>query len=67
MTHISTRCGDFLLDVYGGGVAVALTRKANPQHLYWQGDEAADIMQRLGDNYTQQAFAGLWDDYGAEQ
>ena len=64
MTHTSVHCGNFLLDVWGGGTSVALTHQPDGLSVHWQGDEASDILNELeGLDYKPSAFTSLWDIY----
>jgi hypothetical protein len=64
MTRVWHTIGDFLLDVWGGGTAVALTHKPTGLSVHWQGDEATDILhdvEHLG--YEPSTFEALWAAY----
>ena len=61
MTHSSIHCAGFRLDIWGGGTSVALTQDSTERSVHWQGDEAAEIMDRV--DYEPEVFKALWADY----
>ena len=63
MTRDTHHIGRYLITVWGGGVAVAIA--AGGLSLYLQGDEAADMLQRLDEaGYTARELDRIWDEYG---
>ena len=64
MTHSSIHCAGFRLDIWGGGTSVALTQDSTERSVHWQGDEAAEIMDRVEAGvYGPEFFKALWADY----
>lgn len=62
VTHISHHVSGFVLDVWGGGVSLCLSRHGLAVH--WQGDEAAEVYDRLmAAGFTAAAFETLWDEH----
>lgn len=62
MRHIAHHVRDFILDVWGGGVSLRLIHHGLCVH--WQGEEAAEVYDRLHhEGFRASAFETLWDEY----
>ncbi len=60
MGKVTICTGPYLATIWGGGVAVAL--RNGDHEIFWQGEEAADAADLIGE-YGREGAERLWDDF----